>query len=196
MKKFGYELGVNFSPIFDADTIAHYESECLTSHGYLNLFNCSRTINELLNIFEICDRVNSDVIIGEFVSDNIVFEYDINGKIKYKYKDGYFAIHELSRKYTILQYLRIDKKSGNIIFSWFYNLREIINIFEDRLEFKVNEFHLDDNVIKNIVNYDWASNSANMKTSIDNFKLCLLKAIRFQFVIRDVENFYKEFLNN
>lgn len=191
MKKFGYELGVNFSPIFDTDTITYYESECLTRHGYLNLFNCSRAINELLNIFEICDRVNSDVIIGEFVSDNIVFEN--NSKIKYK--DGYFAIYEPSSKYTILQYLRIDKKSGKIIFSWFYNLREIINIFENRLEFKENKFHLEDNDIKNIINHDWIAAPANIKMSIENFKLYLLKAIRFQFVIRDVENFYKEFLN-
>lgn len=114
MKKFGYEIGVNSGIVFYPELLKDYQTECKNRNGYLNLFNRSDTIFELLQLFEIGVDVNTDLIIGNFVSDNVVFSHP-NSDVKYK--DGYFPVFECKDKTLLLFYVRINKKDSRLVFN-------------------------------------------------------------------------------
>ena len=143
MKKFGYEIGVNSGIVFYPELLKDYQTECKNRNGYLNLFNRSDTIFELLQLFEIGVDVNTDLIIGNFVSDNVVFSHP-NSDVKYK--DGYFPVFECKDKTLLLFYVRINKKDSRLVFKWYYNLQEIIRLFEDTLDFKMNNLSIDNKI--------------------------------------------------
>lgn len=190
MKKFGYEVGVHPGISFYPELLKDYRTECKNSHGYLNLFNKSDTIFELLQLFEIAVDVNSDLIIENFVSDNAIFNHKHNDT---KYKDGYFPVFDCKNKSLLLFYVRINKKNGNLIFKWYYTFQEIVKLFEDTFDFKMNELFLDDRVLKNIIVYN-STKSEIPLSRINEFKINILEAIRFHFTLYDTKKFYSSIL--
>ena len=190
MKKFGYEIGVNSGIVFYPELLKEYQTECKSRNGYLNLFNRSNTIFELLQLFEIGVDVNSDLIIGNFVSDNAIFNH-IRSDVKYK--DGYFPVFDCKDKSLLLFYTRIDKKDGNFIFKWYYNFQEIIRLFEDTLDFKMRDLFLDNSILKNIIVYNTTKSEVSLD-HINEFKINILEAIRFHFTLYDAKKFYSSVL--
>ena len=190
MKKFGYEIGVNSGIVLYPELLKDYQTECKNRNGYLNLFNRSDTIFELLQLFEIGVDVNTDLIIGNFVSDNVVFSHP-NSDVKYK--DGYFPVFECKDKTLLLFYVRINKKDSRLVFKWYYNLQEIIRLFEDTLDFKMNNLSIDNNVLKNIIVYNTSGSEISL-FHINEFKINVLEAIRFHFTLYDAKRFYSSVL--